>query len=374
MKRIILFLLLIPVFIYAQPLFSPTWGFRIELPQGYEYTEGDGKDRFSFSGPNGAKFDIIVYNDVYENMRELVNDINRRLSNQGNVDFFTYKNKQAAIIELNFSGFTGYGLCFELTANQTGSRPPMLLALAYGPAEETVLGLFHLSALDSIVPSAEELFFPGPIMEYGYHRGEAKRLAIGETGVTAMIRENDAELAQILIEREFNVLRHYVDSPNWQEAWIRYYRMVFRDSVDRITNAASALVQHLDGNILTTDNAKRAFAQRALTHIQGFKYERDFSGSDFLNLVSAITESRGDCDSRAMLWAIILGHADIRAAMMVSRHYGHAMGLADIAGAGARFEAHGTRWLVAETTDRVDIGLIAQDVSETRYWLGIIFE
>jgi hypothetical protein len=115
-------------------------------------------------------------------------------------------------------------------------------------------------------------------------------------------------------------------------------------------------------------------AQKALTFVQGFKYERHLDGSDFVNLVSAVTDGRGDCDSRVMLWAIILANADIRAAIMVSRNHSHAMGLADIAGTGARFEAHGTKWLVAESTDHVDIGLIAQDISDIESWLGVIFE
>jgi hypothetical protein len=75
-----------------------------------------------------------------------------------------------------------------------------------------------------------------------------------------------------------------------------------------------------------------------------------------------------------MLWAIILAQTNINTAIMVSRNHSHAMGLADIAGIGARFEAGGTRWLVAETTAKVEIGLIAQDVSDIESWLGIIFE
>jgi hypothetical protein len=60
--------------------------------------------------------------------------------------------------------------------------------------------------------------------------------------------------------------------------------------------------------------------------------------------------------------------------MMVSRDYSHAMGLADIAGSGARFEAGGVQWLVAETTGKVGIGLISQDMSNTNLWLGVLFE
>jgi hypothetical protein len=55
------------------------------------------------------------------------------------------------------------------------------------------------------------------------------------------------------------------------------------------------------------------------------------------------------------------------------------MGLADIAGEGARFpmkrEDGGgeTKWLVAETTAPVPLGLIGEGVSEITKWLGISF-
>jgi hypothetical protein len=75
-----------------------------------------------------------------------------------------------------------------------------------------------------------------------------------------------------------------------------------------------------------------------------------------------------------MLWAIILSTANIRASMMVSPHYSHAMGLVDIPGAGARFEAYDTRWLVAETTAKIDIGLIAQDQSDQQQWFAVLFD
>ncbi|MCL2373848.1 MAG: hypothetical protein FWC65_01220, partial [Treponema sp.] len=114
--------------------------------------------------------------------------------------------------------------------------------------------------------------------------------------------------------------------------------------------------------------------EEVLRWVQSFTYERDFEGSDFVNLVSAATEGRGDCDPRAMLWALILRKANIEAGMMVSRYYSHAMGLADLPGTGARFEVGGRRFLVAETTVDVGIGLITQEMSAVDHWLGIIFE
>jgi len=59
--------------------------------------------------------------------------------------------------------------------------------------------------------------------------------------------------------------------------------------------------------------------------------------------------------------------------MMVSRNHSHAMGLADVPGGGARFDSGGKKWLVAETTDKVGIGLISADMSDIASWLGVIF-
>jgi len=372
MKRLFLFLLVIPVFLSAESMYSPTWGFFIDLPEGYGFTDGNDRDRFSFTGPSEAMFDIAVYDGTYPSIQELVSDVNRRIGNRGDVDFFRYHDRQAAIIKLTFGTYDGWGLCVELGDSTT--RTPFLLALAYGPANIKELELFHVSALDSIAPSPAERRYPGPVIEYSYPRGETRSVALAVGGVSATIHENDAEAAQVLIEREFLILQNYYNSPLVQEAWSRYYRFIYRDSYDRVTAVADALVRGWGGYSAGSDEAKRAFAQRALAFVQGFRYERDLSGSDFVNLVNAVTEGRGDCDSRAILWAIILSHANIRGAFMLSSHYSHAMGLAEIAGSGARFAAGGTNWLVAETTASVDIGLISQDQSDPQHWFAVIFE
>jgi len=373
--------------IFPEAMYSPTWGFYIDLPEGYQFVDGDARDRFSFSGPEGLMFDLVVYNRQFNSMLDLVEDVNRRLQNQGDVDFFIYNGKQAAIINLDFgpnpqTRFSGWGLVVELGpqsgANQGNSLPgnelPMLLALSYGPVNRGDFAIFHLSALDSIAPTVVERRFPGPITQYSYPRGEAKNVPIALKGFNAVIHENDAEAAQVLIEREFAILRAYQNTAFLQDAFIRYYRFIYRDSFVRVENAIQVVVREFAGHQAVTDEQKRAFAQRTLSFIQGFHYERDLSGSDFINLVTTITEGRGSCDNYSMLFAIILGNANIRCAMMISLHYSHAMALVDIPGTGARFESHGTRWLVAETTAKVDIGLIAADESDPKYWFAILFE
>jgi hypothetical protein len=176
----------------------------------------------------------------------------------------------------------------------------------------------------------------------------------------------DPEAAQALVDREFALLRLQAATPHWQEAWKRFYRAIYRDSFDRLADAAFTLERSWRGE-------PREFAEKALGWVQSFHYERDLMGSDFVNLVSAALEGRGDCDSRAMLWAVILEQANIPAAIMVSREYGHAMGLADLEGPGARFEMGGISWLAAETTAPVALGLIDRDTAGSDHWLGISF-
>jgi hypothetical protein len=372
----------------AEPLASPSWGFRIDLPEDYSYVSGDGRDKFSFRTPEGASFELAVYppgRTGYPDLETLAGDVNRRLGNRGETSVFEYRDREAILLELDFSlpaqggpgaSLSGWGLCMELEAQTAGT--PMILALAYGDAGQGDLGILHLSALDSLSAQEGDQRYPGPITEFAYPRGKRLRASPAGLPLEASIRENDREGAQALVDREFAALQRQANSPRWQQAWTRFYRAVYRDSYSRLSEMAFAVERHWSQTAPGTPVAEASesanLAATALKWVQSFAYERNFQGSDFVNLVSAALEGRGDCDSRAMLWAIILEQANIPAAIMVSAHYGHAMGLADMEGDGARFDWAGRQWLVAETTANVPLGRIGQNVSESAYWLGIVFQ
>ncbi|MDR2797592.1 MAG: hypothetical protein LBB80_04550 [Treponema sp.] len=382
----LLFLLLSPVLLSASPIASPTWGFRIDPPEGYQLMEGDGKGRFSFRfQEEETQLDLVVYagalqpdgsrsKNPYPSVAVLAADVQRRLNSQGAIKPFTYRHKQAVLMELRFSGIhglsQGWGLCIELESPEQTGEKPLLLALAYGPVQRGNIPDIHFSALDSIVPSPQDRLVPGPITEYQYPRGTQQQVPLAGLAVEALIYEHDAAAAQALVDREFRILRRYIASPQWKEAWIRFYRAIYRDSFDRLAHAAFMLERFW--NIPELED--RDLAEKALNWVQSFTYERNLLGSDFVNLVSAAVEGRGDCDSRALLWALILEQANIPAAIMVSPQYSHAMGLADLPGTGARFTLEGKSWLVAETTSSVSLGRISAQMSETRYWLGVALE
>ncbi|GHU64473.1 hypothetical protein FACS189447_01360 [Spirochaetia bacterium] len=378
MKRLFSLLVIVPgLFIlplsFAAPLYSPTWGFSMDLPEDYEFTGGDSKNSFSFTTKDNASFDLSVYapsagKAQYASVEALAKDVQRRLGSTGEISAFEYRHKQAVIIELTFSlkgtrpqAMTGWGFCVELP------QKALLLALAYGPAGKTDIQALHLSALDSLAPEKGDSRYPGPISDYSYPRETRKLMKISGLDAEAWFYEEDAEAAQALVDREFNVLKRYASGSQWKEAWVRFYKAIYRDSYDRLADAAFIIERKM--NVPSREN--RDLGGQLLQWVQNFKYERDLLGSDFVNLVSACTEGRGDCDSRAMLWALIMNQADVPAGIMVSREFSHAMGLADLPGPGAHFTRDKKQWLVAETTAKVAIGLIGEKMSDIESWIGI---
>jgi hypothetical protein len=393
MKRLFLFLipvfLLTPSWLCAAPFSSP-WGFSIDLPPGYQAQGNTAEARISFRNPQGAVFEIGVINER-RNVKEYLGGILSRLGGRTEtrsrpeteawpIEVFDYHGRDAALAELVFSlgtGYEGWTLCVD-------RGDSLLLALAYGPAGAGNLEILHLSSLDSIAPTQAEQRYCGPITEFAWPRGPLRETALFNTGIKALFAEGDAEAAQGLVDREFQVLRQFERGPQWQEGWRRFYRMIYRDSWERVSHAAFLLERQwaAEDLLAATEPALSRepgpeavrLASRGLSFVQDFRYERDLMGSDFVNLVTGLTEGRGDCDSRALLWALILAQANIEAGIMVSRDYGHAMGIADIESQGARFPFEGKNYLVAETTTKVELGLIAQNMSEINRWLGILFE
>jgi hypothetical protein len=383
-----LFIFLFTGLLHAEP--ASYGGFIIDPPPGYELRRAPGAGQVSFIHRQGAVFELDLNGKGGDPAGRLQGVLPRLgiPAGAGEIEGFEYNGRQAALVRLEFSldsagrplsargrggrGYQGWGLCVDRGEDS-------LLALAYGPEGNTDLELLGLSCLDSIAPTAAEQYHWGPITEFTWPRGELEEKPIYNTGLSAPIARGDAEAAQGLVDREFQVLRQYEKSPDWQEAWTRFYRVIRRDSWDRLAGALFLLERSWNGPIPPRETAAPDFdpyalAARALAYIQDFRYERNLMGSDFVNLVSALTEGRGDCDSRALLWALFLEQANIPAGIMVSRDYSHAMGIADIEGPGARFPLGDKEYLVAETTAKVDLGLIAKNLSETARWLGVWFE
>ena len=112
-------------------------------------------------------------------------------------------------------------------------------------------------------------------------------------------------------------------------------------------------------------------ARRVLAWVQGFSYERDLAGIDYVPPLAAAFGRRGDCDARAVVMAIVLEGLGIDCVLMLSREYSHAMLAVDVPGGGQRFPFGGGEYLVAETTAKVGLGMIDADQADFSKWLGV---
>ncbi|MCX7023779.1 MAG: hypothetical protein NT080_04075 [Spirochaetes bacterium] len=379
-----LILAFVPAFAAAEELYSDS-GFYIDMPEGFQFTGGDGKNNFSFTDPNEViKFQVILYDGArYASAAAGMAEIARKLGAEADSEEFTYQRRKAVLADLSFdlggSAEEGYALFVDgLQKNPEGAPERDFLLLAYVPASEfEEYQDFILSCIDAFSIDAEARLYPGPVSQFDTPWDPARRkptfLDFGGVQLSVPYDPAEAEASQFLVEREFRVLTAYAGAEDLAAlAWSRFFRMVYRDSFHRLDYLAlevarASMTKTPAGSMPSPVDRARS----VLSWTQGFTYARDPEGSDFVNPLSTAFERRGDCDSRSLLMAILLKHDGVDAIVMVSEAYAHAMAAIDAEGAGARFPFAGRQWLVAETTAKVDIGQIAQSVSDPKGWLGI---
>lgn len=299
------------------------------------------------------------------------------------------------------------------------ARPAYDLALlAYGPSSSYARARdLILSTLDGFSAGPAYRAAPGPI-------GAAARAGLSpELPAQAQIRFGRALIsvpwhpaeglaAQEIVEREYRVLSPYGARPELvTEAMRRFYRMAWRDSapsLDRLglelarawENGSWAGIERAANFVdrAQTDEAadgsnppvqggapvsgagaprfgapanSRDYASALLAWVQSWRYERDPSGSDVVNPLSAAMEGRGDCDSRALVMLTLLRRENIPGILLVSLKHQHALAGLELPGPGARFPYKQKQWLVAETTAQVGIGLIDQAQSGIADWFAV---
>ncbi len=349
-------------------------GFFLEIPAGFEdLGTGDGATKFAYSDPNGVmEFDILSYDEGrFSGIRELAEKSLGILKSEPEISYYEYQGRRAALAALGFAldgaAMLGFAIFIE-----GGSEERDYALLSYAP--ESMFedyADFILSCLDSFSIDAVALRAPGPISQFTLawppmHEGERSVALPG--GSKALLSWSEAELRQETDTgmREYKVLSAYADEPELgYEAWIRFYRMMYRESAARLDR----LVLEASKGLPPDDPTEQA--RRVLTWVQLWSFERDPEGMDFVPPLTAALEGRGDCDARAVAAAIVLERLGIDAILMVSSEYGHALLGVDVPGGGKRFPFAGKEYLVGETTSKVGLGMIAADQADFSKWLGV---
>ncbi|HNY16454.1 MAG TPA: hypothetical protein PK542_02450 [Treponemataceae bacterium] len=356
----------LPTALFALELGSPEWGYALDLPEGYQLAERNGSDRYHFSHTlYPADLQIALYgHDRFPDAATALTFVTDQFQSKGHQVSFTWRNRAAAIGQLSFSAHSGWALALEL-ANGKG----WLVMAAYTDEKRaTELEPLLVSSLDAVFTDDGSYFESGPMTAFawGKEKGITADYDDGTTKVSLPFNAIDANANQSIVDREFSLLTSYLNTPYVYDAWKRYYRLIWRDAWARFAKPAFILE-----NRLPSDPAE--LTAKLLAWTQAFTYERNFQGSDFINLPEAFASRTGDCDSRALLLVLLLNEMGVDAVLLVSPEYSHALAAVDCPGPGARFETGGKKYLIADTTAKTKAGLIAADMADPSKWFAVDF-
>jgi hypothetical protein len=346
-------------------------GIFLDMPAGFTPGEGDGNTRFSYFSPDGEmEFDILIQKPgQYPAAKEMAVKMLQKLGSQGQSTSFVYERREAVIAELSFKLGTTPRRGYALFIQEASGSGYALLAHAEASRFDAAAD-FILSCLDAFSIDRAARRSPGPVSQFllpwPAPRPDKKAVALPGGRIELPWSPEEAQQELFTVQREYRILTTYLaDSTHWQDAWARFYRMAYRESAGRLDDFTQAFIRTLPGADPTES------ARRVLAWVQGFVFERDLSGLDFVPPLVAAFERRGDCDSRALVMAVILEAQGIDCLLMLSREYSHAMLAVDVPGGGQRFPFQGREYLVAETTAGVGLGMIDSSQADLSKWLGV---
>ncbi len=346
---------------------------------GFAPGEGDGKTRFSYFSPDGEmELDILVQEPgQFPSAEEMATKMLEKLDSKGQTSSFVYEGRRAVIAELSFtldsSPRRGYALFISGSPSSPGEPASgsgyALLAHARASQFDSVVD-FIMSCLDAFSIDRAARRSPGPVSQFLLSwpapRPDRKTAALPGGRIELPWSAYEAGQELLTVQREYRILTTFLeDRTLWIDAWARFYRMVYRESAARLDTFTEAFARTLPANDPTESS------RRVLTWVQDFVFERDLSGLDFVPPLVAAFERRGDCDSRAMVMAILLERLGIDCVLMLSREYSHAMLAVDVPGGGQRFSYKSRQYLVAETTAKVGLGMIDPSHADFSKWLGV---
>lgn len=363
-------------FVYY-PVFSEDvqvegYEYRLDIPEGWVLLDAEDLARVSFTDPtHSAVLQIIAYpGDRFFKASEMYETVKEQLKAEGEGANFLFNMKDSYIAEFTFNTGEIDVKGYFVFINGTDYDYAVFCFTSVELYDSFLAFIF--SAIDSFALNKEGLLYPGPISQfyYPFPGPDQKELKIPfqKGTLPLMIDENETDASWVVIEREAIVLASY--QQNKLKAWERFYRMIYRDTYHRLDKLYSALEMEYQKQ----GQNKKEMIVNILKWIQDFTYTRIQGFSDILPPLAAAITHQGDCDSRALLYLILLHHMGADAVLFVSTQYSHsAVGVNyDILKKpGANMEFEGKRYLYAELTAKVDIGMIAQDVADPAGWIPI---
>ena len=375
---LLLFFVLQPL--HAEKITDRDFHFSLDIPEGFEvadYTE-DGMS-YIFSHPNiPVTLVMKITNEPLSNSASVLKLNLNKLSAKGETDSYNWNGTPVGISNFTMTlddDYFGWGVTAPVKV-----KDYYVLLLCYAPQSKKGCEQFIISTINSLCIDEEYLNTPGIITSYAFGKEGTKSISlnIGGKEINTSLDKIDIEAAKFTVDLEYSVLTLYSNHKMWKEAWQRYYRMIYRDNAGRMQQVAEDIYRALYPELKKSvpQDADIKYAQKLLTWVQGFNYERApaKNESDFTSIPAAICGKGSDCDSRSMLISILLNYAGLDTAILISREYSHAVVVTDIPAPGQTFTMeNGREYLFGETTAKVTWGMIAQNQADRTKWIPVCF-
>ncbi len=401
------------------------FGFVLDLPIGWEAKDYN-VDEVTFEGAGDTGVDAdtrdiagayrFVRGDLetrlYVSERDLLGtdallDVGAELVRaEGNAAWFEYRGDDAFfadvtiderrsgyMIAIPFGEYAGVLFVSAPEDRRSEAQGELLsVADAFGPTEPYRGPVTVFFEDDGSSDESVELHFPGP----------SARGAVGAGSVELSYSPMAIESGAVIVGREAELLgehEHTVhsggngaqlygesdDDPVWLRSWRRYFRLLYRESHNRLSGIAGDIEAYMSAHSVPDD----ARADLILSWLQAFEFRQSPNPGLFQPPVESLTTVSGDCDSLALVYTILLSHFDIDARILVSVEHGHAIAVVNASHASegeghvrgraqgvrtdgstesSRFVIDGEEFLPAEMTASWPLSVIASEQSEASDW------
>ena len=376
---------------FSEIITSEKFNYSIDFPEGYEITDME-QDETTVIFKNkylAAHALIKVWeNSKFPSSMEAIKDTLSRVKASPDFSECVWRRQKCTIatfespLLLPDEAAKGWSVCIPLP-----QKKGYLTILSYSPSKNFEdLAQVLVSVLDSVLIDAGSFREPGLITSAFYPRKNTKQISLTIDGknIPTQIDSIDAEASQAMIDREFAVFSFYAANnlPEMYDAWIRFYRLLARDSMERVKKVSFDIYTALREDCEKKDaqNPEAALAQILLNWSQDFHYERKSSSYDKADIESipAILEGgSSDCDGRSLLLMCILKNCSLDACMFVSAQYSHALlgvYLPEKQGQTIKVDdgADGKDYLVGETTAKnLTLGMMPADMADRKGWMAV---
>jgi len=368
--------------IFSEKIVDNDFKFSLDIPEGFNVTDNtdDGLSYF-FEHPDIPVTFVmkITTDNSYQDSKMALEQSFSKLKAQNNIDNFLWNDTECAIgtFSVNLDkNYSGWGV-----SAPTQIAGSYLVLLCYSPSDKgKSYEHFMMSILNSLCIDEKKYNTPGIIVSYAFPNLSQKEilLNIGGKKIKTSINESDEEASKFVIDIEYSVLTFYANHKLIKDAWIRYYKMIYRDNYGRLQNVNKDIYNTLYKECKNKNhsNPDIEYAQMLLSWVQNFEYRRAESKreSDFTSLPTVLTGTGNDCDSRSMLVCSLLNSIGVETLFLFSPEYSHAMPAAKINAPGQSYITEdGTKYLFGETTAKVTWGMIAKNHADRTKWIPVAF-